>query len=204
MKRSVETAIKALKENGFHVKYFETPEEAAEALFLEVEKGSSVGFGGSVTLAEMGLREEMEKRGYKTVYHGAAADPAERKRLLKEAACTDVYLSGANGITEDGRIVNIDGTGNRVSSILFGHDRVILICGRNKVVKNTEEAIDRIKREACPQNTNRLNLDTPCRHTGVCTDCSFPQRICRATVILEKQMIGGNLSVYLINRDMGY
>lgn len=115
-----------------------------------------------------------------------------------------IYISSSNGITEDGLIINIDGMGNRVSSLIYGHERVLIVLGINKISKNREESLRRIKSKACPENAKRLNLNTPCKILNKCTDCNSKDRMCNVTVILEKAPMDSDISVFIINKSMGF
>ncbi|WP_027399382.1 lactate utilization protein [Anaerovorax odorimutans] len=204
MDKRIKNTIENLERNGFSVEYFETSKDAKSALLTDIKKNETVGFGGSMTLTNMGVYEDLVAQGNTAYYHGRAKSPEERKNIIKNAATADVYLSSSNAITEDGRLINIDGAGNRLSSMLFGHKRLYIVAGINKVVKNYEEAIIRIKNVTCPQNTDRLDCNTPCRNTGKCANCDSPQRICNATLIMERQMYGAHTIIYLINENLGY
>jgi len=195
--------IAALEKNGFETKYFETSDKALEELFSEISIKESVGIGGSMTIMGLGIREKLKERGYSVFTHNGEPDPLIRKEMLKKAITTEVYLTSSNAVTEDGKLINIDGTGNRLSSMLFGHERVIYICGKNKLAKDYSEAMVRIKTIACKKNAERLNLNTPCRY-GECNDCSSKQRICNATLVMEKRMTTGRAIIYIINEELGY
>ena len=204
MREQVKRTIEALKANGFETVYFETSAEAKEYLLKEVSVTQSVGFGGSDTLYEIGIYHALKERGNETAWHRYPEEGEDRMSTMKKAMITDIYMSGINGLTEDGRIINIDGTGNRLSSMLFGHDRLFLVAGVNKISKNYEESMFRIKNVACPLNTQRLGRNTPCEKLGKCMSCSSPGRICNATLILEKQHGGVPTTVVLINETLGY
>lgn len=204
MRNNVKRAIEALKENGFEAVYFETLKEAKEYLLKEIPKESSVGFGGSITLDEMGIYDELKARGNEVIWHWYPQEGVDRKEMMKKAMLTDIYLSGTNSITEDGRLINVDGTGNRIASMLFGHDRLFLVAGVNKISKNYEEAMIRIRNVASPLNTQRLEIPTPCQKTGKCMSCSSPKRICNATLILEKQHTGVPTTVVIVNERIGF
>lgn len=204
MNVSFRNAIESLARNGFTVVCFENSLEAKKALLSDIAVEETVGMGTSMTLINMGIIEELQARGSKVYYHGLAKDSNERKFMYENAAKTDVYLSSSNAITEDGKIISIDGTGNRLASMLFGHKRLYIVAGINKIARNYEEAIIRIKNIACPKNTARLDINTPCRHEGKCSNCSSPKRICNATLIMERQMFGANTNIYLINESLGY
>jgi len=203
MDDNIVRTIAALEKNGFDTKYFETSDEALEELFSEINIKESVGIGGSMTIMGLGIREKLKERGYSVFTHNGESDPLIRKEMLKKAITTEVYLTSSNAVTEDGKLMNIDGTGNRLSSMLFGHERVIYICGKNKLAKDYAEAMVRIKTIACKKNAERLNLNTPCRY-GECNDCSSKQRICNATLVMEKRMTTGTAIIYIINEELGY
>lgn len=197
----VEKTIKALKNNGFTVNLFENSKEAKNQLLKEIKKSESVGIGGSMTILDMGIYEDLIDRGNKTYWHWKADDA---NTALKNAVNSTVYLTSSNAVTEDGKLVNKDGTGNRVASMIYGHERVYVIAGKNKICKNVDEAFKRIETIAAPLNAKRLNLKTPCVYTGVCSDCDSVERICKAETILSKNPNGTKIHVYLINEEMGY
>jgi len=115
-----------------------------------------------------------------------------------------MLISGTNAITEGGSLINIDGTGNRLSGMLYGHKKTIIIAGVNKIAGNYEEAMLRIKNVACPANARRLNRNTPCAQLGKCMNCSSPERICKATLIIDRQPSGVPITIYLINEELGF
>jgi len=204
MNVSLRNAIESLQRNGFTVNCFETSLEAKQALLTDISVEETVGMGGSMTLINMGIIEELQSRGNSVFYHGLAKSPEEKKYMYENAGKADIYLSSSNAITEDGRLVNVDGTGNRLANMLYGHKRLYIVAGINKITKNIDEAMVRIKNVAAPQNTKRLNSNTPCSHEGKCSNCSSPKRICNATLIMDRQMLGANTIVYLINEKLGY
>lgn len=203
MNKTVEKTMEALKENGFEPRYFENHKDAMEALLEDISLNETVGVGGSMTVMGLGIIDKLREKGYKVFTHNGESDPLVKKEMLKNAMFANVYLTSSNAITEDGKLINIDGTGNRISSMLFGHEKVIYICGINKLAKNYADAMVRIKTVACKKNTERLNLDTPCRY-GECNDCKSKQRICNATLIMEKKMSAGRGIIYIINEELGY
>lgn len=190
----------ALFDRGFFVKLCADRTEA-KALMLEDIGQASVGFGGSVTVDKIGLYEALEERGNPVFWHWKSDAPD----ILDKAATTDVYVSSANAITMDGRLVNIDGRGNRVASHAFGHKKVLIALGRNKIVEGgIDEAIARIKNRACGPNACRLGLDTPCAVTFQCSDCRSLQRICAVTTITERPPSSQEYIIYLIGEDLGF
>ena len=203
MNEQTKRTIESLKNNRFEAVYFETAAEA-KAYLLEQIGEQSVGFGGSVTLDTMGIFPALKERGNEAYWHWYPEEGVSREETLYKDMFTDVYLSGINGLTEDGTIINIDGTGNRLASLLFGHKHLYLVAGVNKISRNREESMIRIKNEACPLNTQRLNIPTPCRETGKCMNCNSPRRICNATLIMEKQHGGIPTTVVLIGEKLGF
>ena len=154
-----------------------------------------------MTILDMDIYEELIARGNKTYWHWKADDA---KTALKNAVNSNVYLTSSNAVTEDGKLVNKDGTGNRVASMIYGHERVYIIAGKNKICKDVDEAFKRIETIAAPLNAKRLNLKTPCVYTGVCSDCDSAERICKAETIISKNPNGTEIHVFLINEEMGY
>jgi len=201
MNERTNRTIANLTQNGFTVKYFEDGESAKKALIEDVGADLSVGFGGSVTVDKLGIYEALQSKGNPVFWHWKSED---KKEALKQARGTDVYISGCNAITESGSLVNIDGTGNRLSGILYGHKQVFMVTGVNKIAGNYEEAMLRIKNQACGLNAKRLSLATPCAESGKCMNCDSPKRICRATLIIDRLPLGAQMTIYLIGESLGY
>lgn len=192
---------KNFEAHRFHTSYFETKEEAAEYL-TEQLKGETVGFGGSMTAKEMGLYEKLGREN-KVIWHWEAEDPAKARLEARDAS---VYILSANGVSETGELVNIDGTGNRLAASLFGPKRVIYIVGKNKVEPDLHSAINRARNVAAVKNALRFGTKTPCVASGgeKCFECSSPERICNAMVILERPCTGMEVELVFINEDLGY
>ena len=192
-----DTVKKNLEARGFSVRTFATAAEAA-AYLNEAIDGKTVGFGGSVTLQDMGLYELL---GSHNEVHWHWVNGQEER---KTAMGTQVYLSSANGLAETGEIINIDGSGNRVASTLYGHEKVYLVIGRNKLAPTYDEALWRARNIASPQNAQRLGRKTPCAVKGDrCYDCKSPDRICRGLVVLWGAMMGMETEVILVDEDLG-
>ncbi|MDR2355961.1 MAG: lactate utilization protein [Clostridiales Family XIII bacterium] len=205
MNELAKRTTEALTRNGFKSRYFETADEARAALVDSIDPSETVAAGGSVTIRSMGIKEALAAKGIKLLLHSDASAPEERAETLKRAAVTDVYLSSINALTADGVILNIDGIGNRVASTVFGHRRVFYLAGVNKITGNLQEAFIRLKNVATPLNAKRLNRKTPCAVTGKCENCDAPERLCRATVIIERPTTGTEeISVFLIGETLGY
>ena len=193
----------ALEARGFKVSAFPSAAEAARYLNGQID-GVSVSFGGSVTLEQMGLFESLGQHN-EVLSHWhvpAGKDPAE---IRAKAMTTEVYLTSANGLAETGEIVNIDGTGNRVSGMLFGHKKVYFVVGRNKLAPDYDGALWRARNIAAPKNAQRLGVRTPCAARGErCYDCKSPQRICRGLGVLWEAMKGCETEVVLVDEELGY
>ena len=192
-------AVKRNLENrGFAVRAFKTGAEAAAYLDGVID-GRTVGFGGSLTLEQLGLYDALGRHNTVVWHWKQEADPARR-----EAMFTQVYLTSANGLAETGEILNIDGIGNRVAATLFGHEKVYFVIGRNKLAPTYDEALWRARNIASPQNARRLGKKTPCAVKGDrCYDCKSPDRICRGLVTLWGPMTGMEAEVLLVDEDLG-
>ena len=191
-----------LEKNGFAVSVFATGEEAAAYLNEQIDQ-RTVGMGGSMTITELGLRESLSRHNVVFSHGFTPAPPAQVQQL---AAGAEVYLLSANGIAGDtGEILNIDGTGNRVSSSLYGHRKVYLLAGRNKISPNFHSALQRVRNVVAPKNAQRLGRKTPCAAKGDrCYDCDSPERICRGLVVHYRKMSSMDMEVILIDQELGY
>jgi L-lactate utilization protein LutB len=191
---------------GFQAVYADSPEEALEKVLSLIPQGTAVGISGSVSVREIGAVEALEKRGNPVVQHW---DPSlktteeKKARLLEEISCT-VHLTGTNAITQDGMLVNIDGTGNRTAAMSWGPGKIIFVVGINKICPDLETAIRRVRDVATPPNALRLGIDTPCAKTGHCMNCNSPQRVCRALLILERATMGRESHVIIVGEPLGY
>lgn len=200
---NVEQLIENLKKKNFKANYFSNAHEAKTAVLNEITPGETVGIGGSMTIYDMEIHKELQAKGHQVFWHWLV-EPAERNAVREKASTADVYLSSSNAITMNGELVNIDGIGNRVSSMFFGPGKVIIVCGINKIVKDFESAIDRIKTVACPANAKRLKLNTPCAKTDKCYDCNVSERMCNITVKLDRPPAGKDIHIFLVGESLGY
>ena len=193
-----ETVKKNLEARGYTVKAFATAAEAADYLDGAID-GKTVGFGGSATLDVLGIYDRLESQNT-VIWHWKQEADAARKAAMQ----TQVYLTSANALAETGEIVNIDGTGNRVSATLFGHEKVIFVIGRNKLAATYAAAVDRARNVAAPQRARQLGRKTPCAvKADRCYDCKSPERICRGMVTLWGPMLGMAGEVLLVDEDLG-
>jgi hypothetical protein len=203
--RLMAEAAASLEKNGIPTAVFEGREEALAYLQQEAGNAETVGFGGSMSLAELGLIDLMEKSGKKTLVHGRRGlSFEERRSVMQEQLNCALFFTSTNALTLGGHLVNIDATGNRVGAMMFGPKRVIVVAGSNKISADLESALKRVKEVACPPNARRLGYNTPCAVTGMCSDCNSPERICRVTTIIERKTRATDLRVCLINENLGY
>lgn len=189
-----------LTKNGFGFKMFNNALEAKMELLSQIKTGESIGIGGSMTVQEMDIYDDLRDKGNDVYWHWKK----DVENATAKAINSDIYITSTNALTMDGKLVNMDGNGNRVGSMIFGHKDVYIIVGKNKICKDYEEARERIRNIAAPMNAKRLNLGTPCTHTGKCIDCDSPQRICKAEVILHKNPGATKVHIYLVNEELGY
>lgn len=199
-----ERLVKALAKNNFTASYVQTRQEALKKLLELIPASATVGFGGSVTLNELGIIMKLEERGTPVLNHTKPGlSPAEMRGIRRKQLLSDVYLTGTNAITLDGKLINMDATGNRVGAMLFGPDKVFIIIGVNKTVKDVAEAEQRIKLWASPPNNKRLGYPNPCAETGVCVDCQGPTRICNVMTVMHKKPRMTDIHVIVVGEDMG-
>ena len=204
-RRLMEQAAVSLEKNGFKVALFDQRQQALDWLIAQAEGAETIGFGGSMTLGELGLIARMEEAGKTVFVHGRPnMSPEDRRQAMQEQLGCDLFFASTNALTVGGHLVNIDATGNRVGAMAFGPRRVIVVAGANKIAMDIESALRRVKEVACPPNARRLGYDTPCAKTGLCNDCNSPQRICRITTIIERMPRATDLRVCLINENLGY
>jgi len=196
--------IQALKKNNFDAQYFPKAADALEALWRLIPEGATVGVGGSMTLNQIGFYDAVQKRPVKPLNPFAKGlSPEEGGKIRRAIFSADVFVCSSNAVTEDGKLYNIDATGNRVAPMIFGPKKVVLLCGVNKIVKDIHEAYKKVKEWVAPMNVKRLGYKPPCGQTGVCADCASPERICNAYVTLAKKPRQTDFSVFLIGEDLG-
>ena len=204
IEKMMERTVQALKENYFDAAFFTDKKDLISKVMGYVKPRMKIGIGGSMTLREIGLVEKIKKEKVTVLDHWEAGLSKEEIQAMRiQHLTSDLFLSGSNAITENGEIVNIDGVGNRVSSITFGPKKVIIIAGYNKIVPDVEAAIERVKDIAAPMNAKRLNLPLPCAKTGYCHDCKSEQRICRVVSILERKPSATDISVFIMSESLG-
>ena len=182
--------VAQLQRRGYEAVFVPTKDEAKALVLREAEQAASVGWGGSETIKEIGARDEIAASG---------------KEIRDHRSDADLFLLSANAVTRDGRIVNIDGNGNRVAASIFGPKRVVYVIGENKLVDGgLDEAVERIKRYACPPNAKRLGRRTPCALTGKCADCDSPDRMCKVMAVFERCPTHTSTKVIVVGEALGY
>ena len=200
----INKVVENLKVRGFEPFYFETRDEAIDKIVEIVGHDKSVGFGGSMTVHELELMDILENEGNKILSHSKVS-PEERDHVYQLAQSANFYISSTNALTEQGELVNIDGTANRVTTFTFGVKNIIFVLGINKITKDVTSAINRIRNYAAPKNCVRLKKNTPCATLGRCVNCNSDDCICNTTVIshhpTSKQ---DHVYVIIINEELGY
>ncbi len=199
----IDTVVQNLNKRRFLARRLSTAAEAKSEM-LSIIGAKSVGIGGSNSVNGTGIYDTLKEQG-NVVYCHTFVPQAEKQAARKAAMGADVYLCSANAVTENGLIVNIDGTGNRVAATIFGPETVILLVGKNKLVKSVEEGIARTKRDCCPKNARRIQVATPCAATGECADCSGEARMCNVTIIHEyPTRHTKSFYVFLVDEELGW
>ena len=199
-----ERLIKNLNRRNIQAVYFPTAAEACQAVNQMIGDGSTVAWGGSMSIRDMGLLDALRAR--KTLHlldRELATTPDEVQQVYLESMAADFYLTSANAISEDGVIVNIDGNGNRVAAITWGPKKVIFVIGLNKVAQTVEAALSRVRGTASPINAARFDINTPCQHDGVCHNCNSPESICNYVHFLRNSPRRRH-TVVLVGENLGY
>lgn len=199
-----EEIIKGLKIRGIDGFYAAGKEEALKIALDMIPKGSKVGWGGSASIAEIGLKQAVCDGNYKELNRDACKSPEEKRKLELECFDSDYFLASANAITYSGELVNIDKFGNRIAVIAFGAKHVILVVGMNKAVKTLDEAVSRVHNEAAPINAARLDTDTPCNKKGMCYDCKGQKSMCCQVLVTRSCAVEGRMKVILVNDQLGF
>lgn len=203
MNQLVKNTIENLKKNNFEVKYFDTSQEAVQELLKEIKPDEVIGIGGSMTIKQLELDRLLKENGNQVHWHWLEATPEGMDKARQKAAYADVYLTSTNALTQDGKLVNTDGTGNRVAAMVYGPKKTIVVCGVNKITENVDAALERIENNAY-KNARRLKLNTPCSINEKCSECSSPQRMCNVTTIIRKKPMKTEMTVVIINEELGY
>jgi len=194
--------VEALRKNGFEAEYHPDREGVKKRVLEACAAAGSVGFGGSMTIAELGIYEALRDKGKRLFDHSRVPKEQKQEARLGQLTC-DLFLTGTNAVTLDGCLVNLDMNGNRTNAMTFGPKKILVVAGAQKVVADVPEGIRRIKTVVAPRNTRRLGLKTPCASSGFCENCSSPQRICRVYSIIERRPPHSDIAVLLCGEPMG-
>lgn len=197
--------VEALRRNRFDADFFETRENAANAVLQFIKPGMQVAFGGSQTAKQLNLQQLVTQAGAEILDHNAPGLSDEEKlEIMRRQQICDVFICSSNAISLQGELYNLDGHGNRVAAMAFGPRRVIVIAGGNKLVANEEAAWERIRTIAAPINFKRLNRPNPCTKTGICMNCNLPTRGCNIYVTTRRKPPMMDFSVYIVNESLGF
>ena len=196
--------VKNLRRNHFEAYYCADAAQALSKALELIPKGARVGWGGAQSAEDIGLLRAIRAGEYRAIDRDTAKSPEERIAIMKQALLADVFITGANALSMDGQMVNIDGNGNRVAAIVYGPDSVIVIAGMNKAVATLEDAVRRTRTVAAPMNKQRFALETPCEVTGACADCHSPGCICNQLLITRNSKPAGRIKVILVGEELGF
>lgn len=196
--------LKNLKSRHFEAHYCPDRQAALEKALELIPKNAVVGWGGALSAQQIGLIGQLKAGPYQTIDRDSAADPSERTRLMKQCLLADVFITGANALSLDGQMVNIDGVGNRVAAIVYGPESVIVIAGMNKVTDSLDAAVVRARTVAAPMNKQRFPGESPCKVTGSCADCKSEGGICNQILITRCCKPAGRIKVILVGEELGF
>ena len=195
--------VKNLQSRHFEAYYCATAADALKKALELIPEGAGVGWGGAQTCRQIGLMDAVKNGNYQVIDRDTAKTPEERDQLLRKCLSADVFLTGANGLSLDGQMVNIDGTGNRVAAIIYGPKTVLVVAGMNKVTEDLDAAIARARTVAAPMNAQRFDLPNPCSVTGACANCKSETCICNQIVITRNCRPAGRIKFILVGEDLG-
>lgn len=215
MTEQIKLTIENLNKNNMEAFFVETKEDALKKALSLLSDGDAVSVGGSVTLSEIGMLDALKNGNYNYLDRYAAGSPSEMHGIFRKSFLTDAYITSSNAITENGELYNVDGNANRVAAMMYGPKRVVVIVGKNKIVKDLDAAVLRVKTIAAPLNCKRLNKETYCVKLGHCVTvdngeatamgvgCRSKDRICRNFTVIGEH-VPDRIKVIIVNEDLGY
>lgn len=196
--------VKNLQKRHFGAYYCETADEALNKALELIPDGTSVGWGGATSAEQIGLLNALRKGPYQAIDRDTAKTPEERTEMMRRCMLTDWFVTGANALSLDGEMVNIDGMGNRVAAIVYGPKNVLVIAGVNKITDTLDDALNRARTVAAPINKQRFGNDTPCTVTGSCADCLSDGCICNQILITRGCRPAGRIQFIIVGEELGF
>lgn len=205
MDEQILKTMSALQQNQFQTKYFDTVEEARTFILSCINQGARVGMPGSKTVRSLGLEQGLaDKKATVFNHHLPGLTREEQIAVMRRQLTSDVLLTSVNALTEQGELLSVDGAGNRLAAMMFGPKQVLVVVGKNKIVADTDAAVERIKTEVSPRNNQRLKTSNPCIREGRCVDCHVDGRICRVYSVIARKPIATEIMVIIINEELGF
>lgn len=196
--------VKNLQSRHFDAYYCATKQDALEKALELIPRGATVAWGGTMSAGQIGLFDALRQGDYALIDRDKCTTMEERAQAAKDSMFADVFLTSANGMSLDGQMVTIDGTGNRLAAICYGPGTIVAIVGMNKVTDTLEEALRRARTVAAPMNKQRFPLQTPCEVTGTCADCKSEQCICNQILITRHCRPTGRIRFVIVGEDLGF
>ena len=201
--KRAQVLVKNLHKRHCGAYYCETAEEALKKAMELIPEGASVGWGGAMSAEQVGLLDAVRQGNFRAIDRDKAASSQERNQIMRQCLTADWFITGANALSLDGEMVNIDGNGNRVAAIVYGPEKVLVIAGMNKVMDTLEDALTRARTVAAPMNKQRFETDTPCGVTGACADCLSDGCICNQILITRNCRAPGRIQVIIVGEELG-
>lgn len=196
--------VKNLRSRKFDAYYCATREDALDKALELIPKGATVGWGGATSADQIGLLAVLRTGDYREIDRDKATTPEARNQAMRDCLLTEVFITGANALSIDGQMVNIDGNGNRVAAIVYGPKSVIVIAGMNKVMDTVEDAVTRARTVAAPMNKQRFAAETPCMVTGTCADCKADGCICNQILVTRNCRPAGRIKIIVVGEELGF
>lgn len=205
MEQKIKRTMENLEKNNMDAFYVKDEQALLKLIEEVINDGDTVAVGGSMTLFETGVIQFLRSGKFKFLdRYKEGLTPLEIKDVFRKSFFADAYFTSSNAVTEKGELYNVDNTGNRVAAMLYGPDKVIVIVGVNKIVKDLEDAVKRNKELSAPANCKRLNRKTPCAEIGYCMDCKSGDRLCNDYVLIKRQIVKGRIKVIIVGKELGY
>lgn len=204
IEEKINKTIRSLSKRRIEARYFSSKAELVSCVKENIFSGMTVGVGDSATLEGLGIYSLLRASDVHFLDKYEDLSPEEKKEIYINNFGADLFFSGINALSTDGKIYNLDGNGSRVAPIIYGPSKVILICGTNKIVASEEDAFSRVRNIAAPIDAKRLEKNTPCVHSGKCMDCKVEERICNYFTIIQGQFDTERIKVFIIEGDYGF